>query len=327
MFKVRMVPVQPHCFLYGGFDIQMSRTLDVLRAIGVDAKPLDYWDRSNDFDVLHVWGFEYQHENLLRIAKDYEKKIVVSPLLPYITPWRVTQEYVGLNYRAKRIAKYIDKLIVVNELQANTAVRLYGFNPKSVEIVPTMIDPIFFQNETTHISKAAEKYLICIGNILPRKNQLNLAKAALMANCSIIFVGRILGGHEDYAEQFQSEIIKSNKIAWYKDIDWGQLFNLIKNSSGVAVPSFEECQPASALEAIALGKPIMMANRPYAFQKIFHGALIINPKSISGMAKGLIQILEDGNKFIIKNKMIEGCKVEKVSSHLEKIYFNLVKQR
>lgn len=326
--KVRMVPVQPHCFLYGGFDMQMVRTMESLSSIGIDAMALDYWSKDINFDVLHVWGFELQHESLLRIAKSYGKKIVLSPLLPYPTPLRRLQEMLGFNRRTKKMVKYIDKLLVVNELQAAAAVKLYGFNPDAVEIVPTMIDPIFFKhkahNENNDID---EKYIICVGNILPRKNQVNLARAAVRANCSIKFVGAEMGGEEEYARKLQNEINGSGKLAWYRDLSWTELFELISKSSGVAIPSFTECQPASALEGIALNKPILIANRPYAYQKIFEGALCVDPSSINEMATGLVKILAEGSKYVPKNKMIQECRVEEIGKKLINIYAKVLKSR
>jgi hypothetical protein len=39
--RIRAVPFQPHAFFFGGFDIQMCRTLEVMAQVGLDAKPLD----------------------------------------------------------------------------------------------------------------------------------------------------------------------------------------------------------------------------------------------------------------------------------------------
>ena len=73
---VRVVPFQPHCFAFGGFDIQMIAAMESARAAGADVAPLDFWRREADFDVLHFWGLEVQHCNAVKWARAGGKKIV-----------------------------------------------------------------------------------------------------------------------------------------------------------------------------------------------------------------------------------------------------------
>jgi hypothetical protein len=53
---VRVIPAQPHCFAFGGFEIQMLAAMESAWAAGADVAPLDYWRREADFDLLHFWG-------------------------------------------------------------------------------------------------------------------------------------------------------------------------------------------------------------------------------------------------------------------------------
>src|SRR3569623_2271318 len=54
--RVKFFPWQPHCFAFGGFDMQMLDTLDSIKNVGVDASKLDIWSRDNNFDIIHLWG-------------------------------------------------------------------------------------------------------------------------------------------------------------------------------------------------------------------------------------------------------------------------------
>src|SRR6185437_15107033 len=93
--KIRFVPAQPHCFTYGGFDIQMHRTIEVLRTRGIDARPLDFWSRNLDFDIIHLWGFDTgAHMTTARFAKAYGKNVVLTPLVQYLTT-RARLRFVG----------------------------------------------------------------------------------------------------------------------------------------------------------------------------------------------------------------------------------------
>jgi glycosyltransferase involved in cell wall biosynthesis len=318
---IRSVPVQPHCFLYGGFDIQMVRTHEVLRSIGIDAGPLDFWDRDEKFDILHVWGLESRHREIIRISKSYGKKIVMTPLLPYLTPKTYISHWIGRTKVAIEILKYVDLLLVVNELQADTAVKIYGFPRDSIEIIPTMLNPLFFDlNSVASPINGYQNYIVCAGNILPRKNQIRLAQAALKAKCSVIFVGNVMGGDETYAAEFGKIVDSNPSLTWYKWLSWESLFGLLRNCKAVALPSFNECQPASGLEAAALQKPLLLANRPYARQEFYSGALLIDPKSVQSIADGLERIINDPLQYTLSRELVNQCHPDFVALKLRQIF-------
>jgi glycosyltransferase involved in cell wall biosynthesis len=318
---VRTVPVQPHCFLYGGFDIQMVRTHEALQSIGIDARPLDFWARDVKFDILHVWGLERRHRDVMRIAKDYGKKVVMTPLLPYLTPRTYLSHWAGRTRSRIEILQYVDIMLVVNQLQADTAVKIFGFPRQSIEIIPTILNPLFFDSDAEAPTfDGHENYFVCAGNILPRKNQIRLAQAALKANCSVVFVGNTMGGEEAYAAEF-SRIVEANpRLIWYKWLSWESLNRILRNCTAVALPSFNECQPASGLEAAALQKPLLLAKRPYARQEFYSGALLVDPKSVDSIAAGLEIIMADPRRYTLSRELVNDCRPDFVALKLRSIF-------
>src|SRR5207245_1311368 len=83
--RVRVLPLQPHCFAFGGFEVQMLNATDAARACGVDVQPMDIWSRDRDFDVLHVWGLDVAHTPAVYWARQSGKHVVMTALLPYLT--------------------------------------------------------------------------------------------------------------------------------------------------------------------------------------------------------------------------------------------------
>lgn len=327
--KVRTVPFQPHCFMYGGFDIQMNRTNEALRSAGVDARPLDWWSRDEAFDILHVWGLEAQHQSLVSIAKKYGKKIVLTPLLPYNTPMARLRHHAGVLLGRKRavmdVLRHVDVLLVVNTLQADAAMKMFGVPARSIEIIPTILDPLFF--ETTAVPAlpgAPANYIVCAGNIWPRKNQVRLAQAALQAGCSVVFVGNTMGGEESYAAEFQRIVDANPSLQWHKWLNWEDLYRILRHASGIALPSFEECQPASGLEAAALQKPLLLANKPYASQEFYAGALMVDARSVASIAAGLTQLLADPARYTPSLELVQQCRSDRVGEKLRGIFERLL---
>jgi len=325
--KVRVVPFQPHCFHFGGFDIQMYRVNELLRSQGIDAEPLNYWSKDGDFDVLHFWGLEPSHLITMRYAKAYGKKITLSAILPYITfntqIRRIGSYLLGRRRHVQEILSYVDKLFVHNDLQVEAAIKMYDVEPEKIEIVPSILDPFFFSSQDLQPFDGLRGYILCVGNISPRKNQLLLAQAAIIANSPIVFIGNILGGEESYTRRFQ-ELINANPLfRWYKWISFDEIRSVYVNSIGIALPSYDECQPGSAFEGAAIGKPLLLANRPYAHQKYFSGAKLVEPNSISSIANGLSEIMNNPRYFVPSREIMAECHPDQIAKRLKDIFSKL----
>jgi len=325
--RIRAVPFQPHAFFYGGFDIQMRRTLDVMTESGLEAKPLDYWNREDQFDALHIWGLHPTHEELVRAAKQNGKKVVITPLLPYVTManWvRHTLRSVQGRRRAlHNILRQTDRLLVVNDLQVETAVRMFRYPRSQVEIVPTIIDSSFFLDANEEPFDELRNYVVCAGNIWPRKNQIRLAQAALRADVPVVFVGNVMGGEEAYTAEFDALVRSSPALRWHRWVSWPDLKRIFRNAIGVALPSFEETQPASGLEAAALGKPLLLGRRPYARQSYFENAYLADPKSPADIAYGLRRLRDSPGAHVPRPDLIEQCRPEVIGRSLKRIFSSL----
>jgi glycosyltransferase involved in cell wall biosynthesis len=320
--------MQPHVFLYGGFDMQMVRTIELLQSVGVDAKPLDFWSKSDEFDILHIWGLDRKHLLLTNIAKTYGKKIVMTPLLPYLSPLLYLRYWAGMLEGRKKverdILKNIDLMLVVNDLQAETATKLYGFPESKIKIVPTILDKVFFdKGADTSSMREQKEYFICVGNILPRKNQLEIARSAIKTNTAVMFVGNELAGDESYVRVFDALVSSSPLLSWYKDFSPSQVFQAMINSKGVVMPSFVEVQPTAALEAVALGKPLMLADRAYAYQDFYRGSLIVDPVSSEEIGKGFALLKEQPEKYTPKLDLVKDCNPRNASLRLKSIFEEL----
>src|SRR5688500_15482068 len=116
--RVRVVPLQPHCFAFGGFEIQMIAAMRGARAAGADIEPLDPWARVADFDIVHVWGLDQQHVNVAHWSRLARKKVVLSALVGY-TAWR---SLLGGGWRrlvprhwSRRLLDSVDAVTCVNQ--------------------------------------------------------------------------------------------------------------------------------------------------------------------------------------------------------------------
>jgi glycosyltransferase involved in cell wall biosynthesis len=328
---VRVVPLQPHCFAFGGFEVQMITAMEAARAAGADVAPLDFWRREPDFDVLHLWGLQLQHRYTVKWARAGNKKTVLSVLLPY-PGWyswlrHKASSVVGPARMLKSMLLDIDCITVVNSAQKRYLVDTIGFAAQKVSIVPNVVDDIFFEAAapTPEGKFGIDNYVLCVGNICRRKNQLALVKACQKSSVPLLLVGEVLTGEEDYGRALTDAMESHSQLRWIKGLPSGsaQLVDAYRHSAVFALPSHLEQQPISALEAAACRKPLVLANRPYAKQEFYENAVLADPDSVESIARAVREALDRPEAHRPLTTILERCRREKVGEAYLSIYQQL----
>jgi glycosyltransferase involved in cell wall biosynthesis len=330
--KIRVLPSQPHCFAFGGFDIQMLDAMRAARDAGVDIEPLDIWSRDATFDVLHLWGVEETYLNALKWARLSGKRVVLTGLLPYVTPYtllrNLVSRYVGPNRRLRAAFQHLDAMVVVNESQVMSARLFLGISRERIKVIPNIVNKTYFASSVIdNISiPFSGPYLLCAGNICRRKNQLEVARAANDASVSLLLVGSVLNGEEGYANEIEAVVRDSTYVHWLKELPPGdpRLVALYKNCSGYILASYSETQPISVLEAIACGVPLVLANRAWARQSEFCGALLVDPSSRSSIAEAMQAVLRQPDAYRGNVDVATQFSAKDVGGHYAHLYHSLV---
>ncbi|CAH0354102.1 glycosyltransferase family 4 protein [Aquabacterium sp. CECT 9606] len=315
--RVRIVPLQPHCFAFGGFEVQMLDALDAVQAVGVRAEKLNPWSLDSDFDILHVWGMEPDHLSAVHWARKSGKKIVMTALLPYVGPralaGRVKALFNGRALMQRELLSQIDILVVVNAAQRQSAHWLYGFDLERVKVIPNIIAPIFFRLDKRGEHKGMG-YVLSVGNVCARKNQLMLAKACAGAGLDLVLVGNVLPGEEAYAADLQTVIDRTHHVRWIKGLPAASkaLADLYADARCFALISHHETQPISLLEAAASRSGLLIADQRYARQEFYQNAKLVNERSISAIIEGLNAVTQTPSMYLPPDDVVNSCQKDAV---------------
>ncbi|WP_162426910.1 glycosyltransferase family 4 protein [Pontibacter pudoricolor] len=333
--KIKFLPYQPHCFAFGGFEVQMLSTLQALRESGIDATTLDVWERDSSFDVLHCWGLGVANYENVFWGKKAGKKVVLTALLPYYeTILEKAKHYLSLGvYKArlfKEMLQVIDKVVVVNELQADVCIRHFGVPASKLEVIPNVVQHLYFKTAGHTGSLFTQHYqvsdfILTSGNVCSRKNQLNLALAAVKAGVNLVIIGKIMEGEEKYGETLEKVVQENANITWIKGLAPGSevLVDAYAACSAFALPSYIEQQPISLLEAAIMRKPLLISDKAFARQKYYKNALLVNPGSIDAIAKGLHQVLNGSSKYLVPSQLLQEVKPQHVAQAYAAVYNSL----
>ncbi|MBC5774888.1 glycosyltransferase family 4 protein [Pontibacter sp. KCTC 32443] len=333
--KIKFLPYQPHCFAFGGFEVQTLSTLQALQEYGVDATTLDVWGRDSNFDVLHCWGLGVANYENVFWGKKAGKKVVITALLPYYeTILEKAKHYLSLGvYKArlfKEMLQVVDKVVLVNELQADVCKRLFGVPSSKLEVIPNVVQQLYFDAGKYTGSPFKQQYnlsdfILTTGNVCSRKNQLSLARAAVKAGANLVIIGKVMEGEEKYREALEQFVQANPTITWIKGLEPGSddLVNAYAACAAFALPSYVEQQPISLLEAAVMHKPLLISDRAYAHQKYYTNARLVNPGSTDEIAKGLQDVLNNSSKYIVPHQFLQECKAHHVAEAYADVYKSL----
>jgi len=325
---IRVVPFQPHCFAFGGFDLQMIGAMNATRNASFDIGPLDVWRRTADFDIIHFWGFDVAHFHIAYWAQAANKKLVMSALLPFpsfISYLRNLGAVVASSTRLRfEMLPLISALTVVNAEQARYAVKILGLAADRVHVIPNIVDDIFFDppSNADGFNVGFNDYVLCVGNICKRKNQLMLVKACRKLGVPLLLVGDVLVGEEEYGKAVAEAMRGVLNMDWIRGLPAGSdaLAAAYRNCLVFALPSYSETQPISALEAAAAGKSVLLANRSYARQEFFAKAVLVSPKSEINLINGLKRVMDDPSSYCTPRNILERCRRENVGKAYRDVY-------
>lgn len=214
--------------------------------------------------------------------------MTIHDLVPFLFPETMT-EWSRMYSRAthRRMAKVAERIIVPSSDTARDVVRLLGVDEKRVRIIPLGVDPLFFQPVRARPVGNRTPYILFVGTQERRKNLERLEHA----------VGYFRG------RGYPHELVLAGADAWgdvrvnqpfvrkVGRVDDEQLRRLYAEASCLALPSLHEGFGLPALEAMAVGTPVV-AGRAGALPEITgNAAILVNPLDITDIANGLERAL------------------------------------
>jgi glycosyltransferase involved in cell wall biosynthesis len=142
-----------------------------------------------------------------------------------------------------------------------------------------------------------EEYVLSIGTLCPRKNQIRLIKAfnklpdEIKKQTKLILAGG-RGWNDDEIVKLAEE---SENVEWKGYVPDEELRTLLEGTTLLAYPSLMEGFGLPVLDAMTLGVPVLTSNKSSLPEVAGDAAVLVDPEDISEIANGLIRLLTDNN--------------------------------
>jgi len=256
----------------------------------------------------------------------------MSALLPQLslkTAVRyVVASILGYKRARRKILSLLDHIVVVNQEQARTARWLLGIDINKISVIPNVIDNIYFENNNPVVDSGTspnfglKDYLLCVGNICQRKNQLLLAQAIIEEKGSLVIIGRILPGDEEYGKMLinLAKLNANIKLVFGLAPHSSMLRDAYSKCVGFALLSDIENQPISCLEAAAMDKPLLLSDKPWSKQSLYAGACLVKSSSLKAIRYGIRAIYKDPERYKVSQQELNKCREHTVGAAYAEVY-------
>lgn len=137
-----------------------------------------------------------------------------------------------------------------------------GFETDSVIVVPNAVDTqsivIAHSDNSDNYSKYKD-WIVCVGRIDVRKNQMTLLDALENSDYNLLIVGKKSPGHMGYANRVVERVNASSNMEYIEHIPNEEIYKLYKQCKVSILPSWFETPGLASLEAAAMGCAIVVS--------------------------------------------------------------------
>lgn len=236
--------------------------------------------------------------------------------------------------KVKYACQAADKIIAISRQTKNDVETFFQVSSEKVEVIYQPVAAIFFEKQD--ISKVfkkynlPEKYILSVGTIEPRKNQLALLEALRKSKIEtpVIFIGKptfYLSELKKYIAENKME----NQVFFLTGLAEKELVTLYQNALLSVYISVFEGFGLPVIESMASGCPVLTSSVSCLPETAGEAAVLCDPSDVEDVAEKLKTLLENESfrKQIIQ-KGVERAKIfhpEIYAQKLNSLYTNLLK--
>lgn len=313
----------------GGVRTQALQTAAALQKLGVEVEFISPWQESINVDLVHVFVAGIDNLGILTRCSELGIKIALSPVFfsnrsaSTISASLSIEKIIGRffsgirsDFGVKAEACRLSTILLPNT-SSETELISKGFDIPYSKIftVPNGVESRFVNaSPDVFIEKYGIKdFVLFVGQAgAPRKNVLNLMKAAAQIDSKIVVIGSLYDN--DYGKSCREFAKKAGNVLFIDTLDHESelLASAYASCSTFVLPSYFETPGISALEAALAGANIVITHRGGTKDYFKNWANYLNPESTSSIAAAVNSSLSKTKSDALKNHILTHYTWDKV---------------
>lgn len=326
--KILLCTRQDYHRNFGGDSTQVLKTAKYLERLGAEVHInnggiFDY----SSYDIVHLFNINKVGEiyNYYKIAHKYKKKIVTSPVY-----YNLTKYFIFKNYNERLKFWEASNAYRQEVLSGSTAIIANSYIEKNYLKTDFNIDKpchviyngIEVEDEQVPLYGIRERYnlnsyVLCVGKICNKKNQLALAKA-----CNKLGIQLVLIGEAKNKEYFR-ECMKYENVLYLGFMDSYNIYNAYRFAKLHVLASYIETPGFSSLEAAASGCNIVSTLEGCAEEYFKDMAIYCNPYDDKSICDSIEKGLKKEKNNLLKEMVKENYSWDNYISRIYECYKNL----
>jgi len=189
-------------------------------------------------------------------------------------------------------------------------------------VVPNGVDTGFSSSDKNIFVKKynLDNFILTVGRIEPRKNQLNLIKAMKGIDKDLVIIGEAVTGYEWYYEKCRKIAGKNTRFLGKIDHDSDLLKSAYKAASIFVLPGWFETPGLAALEAGISGSKLVATSGGSTKEYFFDKALYINPACVNDIRRKIKMALETEKTLDLQKLIVDNYTWDKVAEKIVEAY-------
>lgn len=235
--------------------------------------------------------------------------------------------------KVKYACKSATKVIAISEQTKADIIKYIGTAPDKIQILHQSVSPLFFDAAETEKVKAKYKlpgkFILAVGTIEERKNQLSILKALEVAGIDIPLV--LVGNPTSYCNDIHKYLAEKgikDKVIFLKNIPEKDLAGIYQLAELSVYISVFEGFGLPVIEAMACNCPVITSNASCLPETAGDAAILCSPDDAEELGKQISKILNDEtfrNELKLKGKerALE-FQPQKYAERLLKLYNDII---
>ncbi len=306
----------PFSLGFGGLEVQIINTAEALERLGVKVEFLDPWSKKLPSKNFHVFGSGFNMYEVLQRLHVKNCNIILSAIFIKTHPALLykTQNFLSpmlsskfTSTLRKRVFEFPKKIIAITEQEKSYLEDFYSVPSNKLAVLPNGTDARFYNAKPDLFIKeyGLKDFILCVGKIEERKNQLSLLKAFENdPNIPVVLLGAEDDKDPEYTKAIQEMVDKHSHLHWIRFIPYDS--ELLPSAFAAAklhiLPSFAEGHGLVSVESYAAGTPIIMSETDVMKEAFGDFALYCNPKSLHSIRTSCLDVYANPEKYYSKQK-------------------------
>ena len=293
MFYNGFKPLDTETFQFINAKVVKGRLPNRLLNLGLRLGTLDFNNLAGGCDVLFMPNL-----NTVNLSLKSKLAITVHDMSPVIVPefYDVKRKLWHKFLQIKKILLRADVIFTVSKYTKNDIIRLYGMDEMKIKVVYPGVDLKIFNPQIPEKDMRSArnsyslpgKYFLFLNTIEPRKNLIGAVEAFEKANLdSHLVVAGKRGWKTGKIFRKLKNSAKKNRIHFLGYVKEEDKPAIIKMATGLLYPSFYEGFGFQALEAMAIGTPVIASQVTSLPEVVADAGLLINPYNLRDLVTAM----------------------------------------